>query len=135
MADTTSNANPTIADMSTSDKSSETVSAAANEDGQNTIDPENEKGVTIGNDVPKPPASPRNAHGFVWALIVTSILMANFLFATDNTIAANIQPAVVKNFASLDKLAWLPIGFFAASWSTNLLWYTINMRKNLGRSY
>jgi len=49
--------------------------------------------------------------------------MANFLFATDNTIAAKIQPAVVNDFKSLDKLAWLPVAFLASSWGTNLLWY------------
>ena len=112
MADTTSNTNPTIAQMSTSDKDSQTVLA---KDSQNTIDIENKKGVVVGSDVPETSASPRNTHGFVWILIVTSVLKANFLFATDNTIAANIQPAVVKDFASLDKLAWLPIGFFASS--------------------
>jgi len=135
MVDTASNANPEIADNFTSDSRSQSVLAAANEYGQNTDNPDNEKCIAVGNDVPKPSASPRNAHGFVWLVIVTSILMANFLFATDNTIAANIQPAVVKDFASLDKLAWLPIAFLASSWGTNLLWYTINMRNYLGRLY
>ncbi|ROW10893.1 hypothetical protein VPNG_05315 [Cytospora leucostoma] len=68
------------------------------------------------------PASPRAAHGVVWVLIVTSILMANFLFATDNTIAANIQPAVVKQFKSFDKLAWPCVAFLASSWGTNFFW-------------
>lgn len=68
---------------------------------------------------------PRTAHGFVWLLIVAGILMANFLFATDNTIAANIQPAVVKEFQSLDKLAWMGVAFLAASWGTNFFWYVV----------
>lgn len=135
MTDTTLKANPTIAKMSTSDSSSQTVPATANGDVQNIDDPENEKGVAAGNEIPETLASPRKAHGFTWLLIVTSILMANFLFATDNTIAANIQPAVVKDFASLDKLAWLPIAFFASSWGTNLLWYTIDMHENSRRLY
>ena len=129
MADTTSNADPTVAGMSTNDKGSQPVLAAASNDGQNTTSSDDEKNVAVSDDEPKPPTSPRNVHGFVWVLVVTSVLMANFLFATDNTIAANIQPAVVKDFASLDKLAWLPIGFFASSWSTNLLWYPIDIRK------
>ncbi|AEO71468.1 uncharacterized protein THITE_124439 [Thermothielavioides terrestris NRRL 8126] len=62
------------------------------------------------------------AHGFIWVLIVAGILMANFLFATDNTIAANIQPAVVKDFQSLNKLAWLGVAFLASSWGTNFFW-------------
>ena len=57
--------------------------------------------------------------------------MANFLFATDNTIAANIQPEVVKDFASLDKLVWLPVAFFMTSWGTDLLWYAIDTCQRL----
>lgn len=79
-------------------------------------------GATDGEAQVDGPASPRTAHGIVWVLIVTSILMANFLFATDNTIAANIQPAVIKQFESLDKLAWLGVAFLASSWGTNFFW-------------
>lgn len=70
------------------------------------------------------PASspPRTAQGLVWLLVVSSILMANFLFATDNTIAANIQPAVIRQFESLDKLAWLGVAFLAACWGTSFFW-------------
>lgn len=68
---------------------------------------------------------PRTAHGFVWLLIVTSILMANFLLATDNTIAANVQPAVIRESQSLDKLAWLGVAFLASSWGTDLFWYVV----------
>ncbi|KAK3936554.1 putative MFS drug efflux [Diplogelasinospora grovesii] len=106
MADTESKANPTIADMSISDDSKTKHKVAGpNEDGNTTDNVDNEK-----------------AHGFVWLLIVASILMANFLFATDNTIAANVQPAVVKDFESLDKLAWLGVAFLASSWGTNFFW-------------
>jgi hypothetical protein len=69
-----------------------------------------------------PAGPPRTAHGFTWLLIVAAILMANFLFATDNTIAANIQPAVVKDFESLNKLAWMGVAFLASSWGTNFFW-------------
>jgi hypothetical protein len=73
------------------------------------------------NEAPASPP-PRTAQGFVWLLVVSSILMANFLFATDNTIAANIQPAVIRQFESLDKLAWLGVAFLAACWGTNFFW-------------
>jgi len=116
--------------MFSSDSVSQTAPAAAKEDDRNTKNFENEKAVAVGNDEPKEPAPPRNVHGFIWFLVVGSILMANFLFATDNTIAANIQPAVVKDFASLDKLVWLPVAFFMSSWGTDLLWYAIDMRKH-----
>lgn len=66
--------------------------------------------------------SPRSVHGFSWTLVVASILMANFLFATDNTIAANIQPAVIQTFQSLNKLAWLGVAFMMSSWGTCFFW-------------
>jgi MFS family permease len=70
-----------------------------------------------------PISPPRTAHGLVWFLIVAAVLMANFLFATDNTIAANIQPAVIRQFDyALDKLAWLGVAFLAACWGTNFFW-------------
>lgn len=62
--------------------------------------------------------SPRSVHGFSWTLVVASILMANFLFATDNTIAANVQPAVIQTFQPLNKLAWLGVAFMMSSWGT-----------------
>lgn len=86
-------------------------------------DVENEKGVSgdpATDGASKP--SPRSVHGFSWALVVASILMANFLFATDNTIAANIQPAIIQTFQSLNKLAWLGVAFMMSSWGTCFFW-------------
>lgn len=86
-------------------------------------DVDNEKGFTedaTADGASKP--SPRSVHGFSWTLVVASILMANFLFATDNTIAANIQPAVIKTFQSLNKLAWLGVAFMMSSWGTCFFW-------------
>ena len=41
-----------------------------------------------------------------------SILVGLFLFALDNTIVADIQPAIVEEFNSVDKIPWLASGFF-----------------------
>ncbi|TRX96508.1 hypothetical protein FHL15_002780 [Xylaria flabelliformis] len=68
------------------------------------------------------PVSPRKATGLSWILIVISILSSAFLFALDNTIVADIQPAVVRDFQSVDKLTWLPVAFLLGASSTNLLW-------------
>lgn len=84
---------------------------------------DNEKGVT--EDAAADGASktsPRSVHGVSWTLVVASILMANFLFATDDTIAANIQPAVIQTFQSLNKLAWLGVAFMMSSWGTCFFW-------------
>ncbi|KAI0381220.1 MFS drug efflux transporter [Hypomontagnella monticulosa] len=57
-----------------------------------------------------------------WILIVLSILSSAFLFSLDNTIVADVQPAVVRDFSSVEKLSWLPVAFFMGAASTNLLW-------------
>ena len=41
-----------------------------------------------------------------------SFLIGLFLFALDNTIVADVQPAIVKEFQSVDKISWLATAFF-----------------------
>ena len=69
-----------------------------------------------------PSEAPRNVKGVLWAVVVLSILSSTFLFSLDNTIVADIQPAIVKDFESIEKLAWLPVAFLLGSASTNLTW-------------
>lgn len=70
----------------------------------------------------KPEASPREIHGWKWAIVVISILSSIFLFALDNTVVADIQPAIISNFAEIQKLPWLTGAFLIGSASTNLVW-------------
>jgi len=44
-----------------------------------------------------------------------SFLIGLFLFALDNTIVADVQPAIVDRFQSVDKISWLATGFFMAA--------------------
>ncbi len=76
--------------------------------------------------VEEPRVRPRTASGLSWILIVISILSSAFLFALDNTIVADIQPAVVRDFQSVDKLTWLPVAFLLGAASTNLLWCVLS---------
>lgn len=76
-----------------------------------------EKQITAPEEV-----SPRDVHGWKWALVVISILSSIFLFSLDNTIVADIQPAIVETFGDLDKLPWLSVAFLLAAASTNLIW-------------
>jgi hypothetical protein len=82
-------------------------------------------GVTAVVDEKQPVApeevSPRNIHGWRWGLAVISILSSIFLFALDNTIVADIQPAIVETFGSVGKLPWLSVAFLLAAASTNLI--------------
>jgi hypothetical protein len=65
---------------------------------------------------------PRDVHGWKWALVVISILSSIFLFSLDNTIVADIQPAIVETFGDVGKLPWLSVGFLLGAASTNLIW-------------
>jgi hypothetical protein len=46
---------------------------------------------------------------------MVSFLIGLFLFALDNTIVADVQPAIVDDFQSVDKISWLATGFFMAA--------------------
>lgn len=65
---------------------------------------------------------PRDIHGVKWALAVISILISTFLFALDNTIVADVQPAIVERFGQVNKLPWLSVAFLVAAAGTNLVW-------------
>ncbi|KAI9372485.1 MFS general substrate transporter [Aspergillus egyptiacus] len=62
-------------------------------------------------DSPAPDASPRQIHGILWFLVVTSILSSIFLYSLDNTVVADITPAAVNRFGDVVKLPWLSVGF------------------------
>lgn len=67
--------------------------------------------------------SPRDIHGWKWAMVVIATLSTTFLWALDNTIVADIQPAIIRSFNSVEKLPWLGVAFAVGAASTNLLWY------------
>ena len=69
------------------------------------------------------PASPRPVKGVLWVLVVVAILSSTFLFSLDNTVVADVQPTIVRQFGSVNKLAWLSVGYLLGSTTTNLLWY------------
>ncbi|CAN9210313.1 unnamed protein product [Alternaria alternata] len=55
--------------------------------------------------------SARDMHGWKWATAYVSMLSTTLLFALDNTIVANIQPAIINDFGHLELLAWIGTGF------------------------
>jgi Major Facilitator Superfamily len=84
---------------------------------------------------PPEDVSPRDVHGWKWALVVTSILSSIFLFALDNTVVADIQPAIVETFGDVAKLPWLSVGFLLGAASTNLIWGKIYSQFNAKWAY
>ncbi|KAL9640075.1 MAG: hypothetical protein Q9164_000510 [Protoblastenia rupestris] len=90
----------------------------AQSDGSVTTTPENES-LTHPDpsqaDIEKAPPvlgeeQPRALIGVKWFLFVASTLTSIFLYALDNTIVANIVPAMVNQFDSIDQLPWLSVG-------------------------
>ena len=73
---------------------------------------------------------PRNVHGFAWVVVVLSILTTTFLFGLDNTIVADVQPAIVERFESISKLPWLSVAFLVGAASTNLIWSATSSSSN-----
>ncbi|KAI9782502.1 MAG: hypothetical protein M1839_004988 [Geoglossum umbratile] len=79
---------------------------------------------------PKVEEPPRTVKGFVWALVVVAILSSTFLFALDNTVVADVQPAIVERFGAIGKLPWLSVAFLLGTVSTILIWGKIYGQMN-----
>ncbi|KAL5354999.1 MFS general substrate transporter [Aspergillus floccosus] len=77
-----------------------------------------------------PARPPRDIHGIKWAFAVTAILSSVFLFALDQTIVADVQPNIIAEFNSINKLPWLSVSFLLGTASTNLLWGRIYSQFN-----
>ncbi|KAI9891417.1 MAG: hypothetical protein M1814_002736 [Vezdaea aestivalis] len=80
-----------------------------------------EKGTDDAHKLMKVPTN-RPSNPIAWSLVVLSILSSTFLFALDNTVVADVQPAIVNRFQSIDKLPWLSVAFLLGAASTNLIW-------------
>ncbi|KAL3421549.1 MFS drug efflux pump [Phlyctema vagabunda] len=65
---------------------------------------------------------PRKVTGFKWFLVLSAILSSHMLFALDNTIVANIQPAIIGAFDSADQVSWLSVAFALCSSALVLPW-------------
>jgi len=78
---------------------------------------------------------PRDIGGLRWGLVVFAILSSIFLYALDATVVADIQPVIVTEFNSLEKLTWLSVAFLLAATATNLLWGKIYGQFNAKWTY
>ena len=94
---------------SVNDESESDVAAADEEKGQ--IAPETAS---------PPPEMTRNVRGWKWVLVCVGFYFSGFLYGLDNTIAADIQSAVVDTYGDISKLTWLGTGFPLGSIATIL---------------
>jgi hypothetical protein len=67
-----------------------------------------------------PPEFVRTITGWKWILVCAGFYASCFLYGLDNTIAADIQSAVLDSFGDISKLTWLGSGFPLGSIATIL---------------
>ncbi|KAJ5525432.1 MFS drug efflux transporter [Penicillium frequentans] len=89
--------------------------------------------VTAGGTPDEPP--PRDIQGWKWIAVVLAILSSTFLFALDNTITANIQADIVRDFEAVNKLSWISVGLVMSASATVLLWGKIFFQFNTKWTY
>lgn len=80
----------------------------------------------------KPPC---DIAGWKWILVILAIYSSQFLFALDQTIVANVQPVIVEQFDSVEKLTWLSVAFLIGAAGTNLVWGKIYAQFNVKWTY
>lgn len=66
------------------------------------------------------PEQVRTVTGWKWIVICIGFYVATFLYGLDNTIAADIQSAVLGTYGDISKLSWLGTGFPLGSIATIL---------------
>ncbi|KAJ4301929.1 hypothetical protein N0V90_004025 [Kalmusia sp. IMI 367209] len=67
-------------------------------------------------------APPRDVHGVRWVLVVLSLISVTFLWGLDGTIVADTQATFVRDFHSIEKLAYNSVAFFLGAAATVLSW-------------
>ncbi|KAJ5153823.1 Major facilitator superfamily domain general substrate transporter [Penicillium coprophilum] len=77
----------------------------------------------------------RETGGWKWVVVVLAIYSSQFLFALDQTIVANVQPAIVEQFHSVDRLSWVSVAFLIGAAGTNLVWGKIFSHFNIKWTY
>ncbi|PQE16379.1 MFS drug efflux transporter protein [Rutstroemia sp. NJR-2017a BVV2] len=58
-----------------------------------------------------PSSIPRTVHGWKWVAAVASLYVGALIYGLDDTIAADIQSAVIEQFDDVEKLTWIGTGF------------------------
>lgn len=88
----------------------------------NTMDDEEKVVPSPNTDLGTTPEQPQGEEttytGWRKAAVCATILSIAFLYGLDNTIAADIQGAVVEDFGEVDKLGWIGIGYSMGSVAT-----------------
>jgi hypothetical protein len=103
--------------MSTTSNLPELARSEGHVSDQDVSSSDDEKGIVNANTPPEPG---RTVTGLKWVLICAGFYFSGFLYGLDNTIAADIQSAVIESFEDISKLSWLGSGFPLGSIATIL---------------
>ncbi|KAK6071131.1 MFS drug efflux [Seiridium cupressi] len=69
-----------------------------------------------------PETSPRNIHGWKWAISYIALLSSIFLYAFDCTVVADVQTAIINDFGAIDQLSWLSNGLVMPATAMVMPW-------------
>ena len=97
-----------------------TPARSVNYGSENEITADKEKGRVAPETASPAPEMTRTIKGWKWVLVCVGFYFSAFLYGLDNTIAADIQSAVVETYGDISKLTWLGTGFPLGSIATIL---------------
>ena len=83
----------------------------------NVASPDTERAVG-----PSDTSLPRQLKGLSWIVLIVAVFSAQFLFALDNTIVADVQPRIIEDLDEITKLPWITVAFELGAVCANLLW-------------
>ncbi|ETS84281.1 hypothetical protein PFICI_02306 [Pestalotiopsis fici W106-1] len=69
-----------------------------------------------------PETSPRDIHGWKWAISYIALLSSIFLYAFDCTVVADVQTAIINDFGAIDQLSWLSNGLVMPATAMVMPW-------------
>jgi hypothetical protein len=97
-----------------------TPARSVNDESETDVAADEEKGQITPETASPPPEMTRTVKGWKWVLVCVGFYFSAFLYGLDNTIAADIQSAVVDTYGDISKLTWLGTGFPLGSIATIL---------------
>ena len=74
----------------------------------------------VAADISDAPPEKRAVTGWKWIMVCAGLYCAIFLYGLDNTIAADIQSAILETYGDVGQLAWIGTGFPLGSVATIL---------------
>lgn len=68
---------------------------------------------------------------FSQVCVVILLLASMFLFALNNTFAADVQPNIIETFGDVEKLPWVSVTYALGAVATNLFIYGFMSKRGI----